>query len=42
MANEITVQHIAPNGDLRPHTLTEGAKMGEGMVTYPGEKTLFS
>jgi uncharacterized protein (DUF488 family) len=40
-ANEITVQHIMPNGELRPHTLTEGANMGEGTVIYPGEKTLF-
>lgn len=41
LANELTVQHIMPNGDLRPHTLTEGAKMDEGRVTYPGEKTLY-
>lgn len=28
LANEITVQHIVANGELRPHTLTEGAKIG--------------
>lgn len=41
LTNGITVQHIMPNGELRPHTLTEGAKIGDGKVTYPGEKTLF-
>lgn len=41
LANEITVQHIMPNGELRPHTITEGAKTDNGKVAYPGEKTLF-
>jgi uncharacterized protein (DUF488 family) len=41
LAKEITDQHIMPNGELRPHTLTEGAKIGDGKVTYPGQKTLF-
>lgn len=30
-----TVQHIMPSGQLRPHTLTEGAKIGAEEVTYP-------
>jgi|SRR5579884_755937 len=33
----ITVQHIMPTGALRPHTLTPGAVIREGAVTYPGE-----
>lgn len=32
----ITVQHIMPNGKLHPHTLTDGAKVEEGELTYPG------
>lgn len=31
----ITVQHIMPSGQLRPHTLTEGAKVEAGELTYP-------
>ena len=26
-----------PSGDLRPHTLTTGAKVACGEVTYPGD-----
>jgi uncharacterized protein (DUF488 family) len=40
-ANRVTVQHIMPNGELQPHTLTKGAVAEEGRVTYPREKTLF-
>jgi uncharacterized protein (DUF488 family) len=29
------VWHIMPTGDLRPHTLTEGAQVSRGNVTYP-------
>ena len=29
------VQHIMPNGALRPHTLTEGAQVKGGQLTYP-------
>lgn len=36
------VQHIMPNGDLRPHQVTEGAIIKYKTVMYPGEKTLFS
>jgi uncharacterized protein (DUF488 family) len=32
----IVVQHIMPAGDLRSHTLTEGAKVEGGKLTYPG------
>ena len=35
MANDVAVQHIMPNGELRPHTLTTGAKIADGKVTYP-------
>lgn len=31
----ITVQHIMPTGQLRPHTLTEGARVESGELTYP-------
>lgn len=36
-ANGVTVQHIMPGGELRPHKLTEGSKVEAGTVTYPGE-----
>jgi uncharacterized protein (DUF488 family) len=42
MAKGITVQHIMPTGELRPHTLTRGAVIADGQVTYPGEKSLFT
>ncbi|SRR5579871_6218611 len=35
-AQGITVQHILPDGKLRPHQLTNGAKAEKGTVTYPG------
>jgi hypothetical protein len=34
-ANNVKVQHIFPNGEVRPHRLTEGTRVEEGMVTYP-------
>ena len=42
VANGVTVQHIMPTGDLRPHPLTRGAVIEDGRVTYPGEKSLFT
>ena len=42
VANGVTVQHIMPAGELRPHTLTNGAVIEGRQVTYPGEKSLFS
>ena len=36
LANGITVQHIMPSGELHTHTLTSGAKVEDGEVTYPG------
>ncbi len=42
LANGITVQHIMPIGELRPHSLTTGAVIENGRVTYPGEKSLFT
>jgi len=35
LANNVTVQHIFPNGEVRPHKLTEGGKVEQGNVTYP-------
>jgi uncharacterized protein (DUF488 family) len=42
MAKRITVQHIMPNGELRPHKLANGAVIEGEQVTYPGEKSLFT
>ena len=36
LANRVTVQHIFPSGDVQPHQLTEGARIEDGNVTYPG------
>ena len=36
LANGVTVQHIMPSGELHAHTLTSGAKVENGEVTYPG------
>jgi uncharacterized protein (DUF488 family) len=41
-ANGVMVQHILPNGELRPHELTAGALVETRRVTYPGEKSLFT
>jgi uncharacterized protein (DUF488 family) len=35
-AQGISVQHILSDGSLRPHALTEGARIGQGRVSYPG------
>ena len=40
--NGVTVQHIMPTSQLRPHKLTDGAVIEGGRVSYPGEKSLFS
>ena len=42
VANGVTVQHVMPTGELRPHKLTTGAVVENGRVTYPGEKSLFT
>jgi uncharacterized protein (DUF488 family) len=34
----ITVQHIMPTGELKPHTLTEGAQIHSGQLSYPPSK----
>lgn len=39
LAKGIAVQHIMPSGDLRPHTLTSGAKVEGGEVTYPPQES---
>ena len=36
-----SVQHIFPNGEAKPHTLTTEARVKNGIVTYFGPKTLF-
>src|SRR5437868_4295046 len=36
LANGVVVQHLFPNGEIRRHQLTEGARIEQGMVTYPG------
>ena len=35
LARGIVVQHILPDGQLRPHTLTEGARVEGGELSYP-------
>jgi uncharacterized protein (DUF488 family) len=35
-ADGITVQHIMPSGELRPHVMIEGARIAGRSVTYPG------
>ena len=42
VANGVAVEHIMPAGELRPHTLTKGAVIDGGKVTYSGEKSLFA
>jgi uncharacterized protein (DUF488 family) len=42
VANGVTVQHIMPAGELRPHQLTDGAMVENRQVTYPGERSLFA
>jgi uncharacterized protein (DUF488 family) len=42
VANGVTVQHIMPTGELRPHQLTKGAVIESGQVTYPGDRSLFA
>jgi hypothetical protein len=42
VAYGVTVQHIMPAGELRPHSLTNGAVIEGGRVTYPGERSLFA
>ena len=42
VANGVTVQHIMPSGELRPHKLTNGAVIEGQRVTYPGERSLFT
>lgn len=32
---DIAVQHIMPSGELRPHTLTTGARIEAGELSYP-------
>jgi uncharacterized protein (DUF488 family) len=41
LANGVTVLHILPTGEVKPHKLTAGAKVVDGRVTYPGQPTLF-
>lgn len=41
VASGVIVEHIMPNGELRPHTLTRGAVMRERCVVYPTDKSLF-
>jgi uncharacterized protein (DUF488 family) len=35
----IAVRHIMPDGQLRPHTLTEGARTDGGELSYPPPQT---
>ncbi len=42
VADGVTVQHIMPSGELRPHKLTNGAVIEGRQVSYPGEGSLFT
>jgi uncharacterized protein (DUF488 family) len=42
VASGVTVQHLMPSGDLRPHTRMSGAVIESGRVAYPGERSLFT
>jgi uncharacterized protein (DUF488 family) len=42
VAGGVTVQHIMPTGELRPHMITNGAVIDSGRVAYPGERSLFA
>lgn len=35
LAHGVTVQHVMPDGALRPHTLTTGARIDGDGVSYP-------
>ena len=35
LSKGITVEHIMPSGELRPHTLTEGGRIKDGQLSYP-------
>ena len=35
LVHGIIVQHIMPSGELQPHTLTAGARVEAGELTYP-------
>ena len=39
---QVTVLHILPTGEVKPHKLTAGAKVVDRTVTYPGQPTLFN
>lgn len=41
LANGVTVQHILPDGEVKPHALTARGRTADGTVTYPGPPTLF-
>ena len=41
LANDFSVHHIQPDGDVKPHVATLKARVMEGAVTYPGQPTLF-
>jgi len=40
-AQGVTVEHIMPDGQLKPHVLTPGAVVADGRVTYPAPRSLF-
>ena len=35
LARGVAVLHVMPDGRLRPHTLTDGARVEGGVLTYP-------
>lgn len=41
LAHGVTVQHIMPSGELHSHTMTTGARVNAGELTYPAADLLF-
>jgi uncharacterized protein (DUF488 family) len=41
VANGVSVEHIFPNAQTKPHVMTPEARSSAGRVIYPAPKTLF-
>ena len=40
-ANDVPVEHILPNGQVKPHAMTPEARVDGGRVSYPPPTGLF-
>jgi uncharacterized protein (DUF488 family) len=41
LANDLSVHHVLPDGNVKPHVATPKARVMDGTVIYPGQPTLF-